>query len=61
MIRCPYQDHMRREPIYLEQKSGDNSLDLACFMLVSTLLRDGIELIEKQDAPTSSHELKSTI
>lgn len=61
MIRRPYQDHMRGEPVYLEQKRGDDSLDLPCFMLISALFRDGVKLIEEHDASASPHKLKGAI
>ena len=47
MIRCTNQDDMWREPIYLEQKCGDNALDLPGLMFVSALFSDSVELIEE--------------
>lgn len=61
MIRCTNQDDMWREPIYLEQKCGDNTLDLPGLMFVSALFSDSVELIEEEDASAGSHELKGMI
>lgn len=52
---------MWREPIYLEQKCGDNGLDLPGLMFVSALFSDSVELIEEEDASAGSHELKGMI
>ena len=52
---------MRRETIYLEQKCGDNALDLPGLMFVSAFFRDRVKFIEEQDTPAGSHKLKCVI
>ena len=61
MIRCANQDHMRGEAIYLAQKCRNDTLDLPGFMFVSAFFGDSVKLIEEEDTPTGSYELKGVI
>ena len=61
MIRCTHQDHVWGEAIYLEQKCGDNALDLPGLMFISAFFCDSVKFIEEQDTPAGSHKLKCVI
>ena len=61
MIRCTHQDHVWGEAIYLEQKCGDNALDLPGLMFISAFFCDSVKFIEEQNTPTGSYKLKCVI
>ncbi len=49
-------DGVARQRVDLQQQRTNDALDLPGLMLVTALLRDGIELIEEENAPPGTRE-----
>jgi len=60
MIRCDDNDHMTRQSVHLKEQRADDTFNLTCFVLVTSLLADDIELIEEQHCPAGAHMIKQT-
>ena len=54
MVGCRDDDDIARELVKLHQQEGDDALDLARLVGVSTLLPDGVKFVEEQDAGLGS-------
>jgi hypothetical protein len=61
VIRGAHYDHVRGQPVDLEEQGRHHPLDLARLVHVRTLLGDGVELVEEQHAAPRAGELERVV